>query len=136
MFDKTYHNSNIDFPSEINVHHHRPTTTKQIQQLREIEKEMKDSVLGMVKVENNELKFNFFIRQKYECFSQHELIVKYKLNGEERTVTHICEIPHTNPKEAMQKLFKKLSEDIVEWCVYKNSDDIIQAVQKAFGKIQ
>lgn len=133
MFDKTYNIDNsTDFPDEIHVHHHRPTTAKQIAQLREIEKEVKDSVLGMVKVENNSLKFNFFVKIHYECFDQYELVAKYELNGQERTVNHVFENSWKKPEDAVRELFKKMSEDIVQFCLVENSKQFLETITKAF----
>jgi len=135
MFNKTYntYDNSIDFPDEVHVHHHRPTTAKQIEQLREIEKEVKDNVLGMVKVNDNQFNFNFFIRSSYKCFGQHELIVKYKFNGNERTVSHTFERHYENLKEAVQTLFKKVSEDIVEQYIRKHCDVIEKEICIVFG---
>jgi hypothetical protein len=135
MFNKTYntYDSGVDFPDEINIHHHRPTTAKQIEQLREIEKEVKDNVLGMVKINDNQFNFNFFIRSSYECFDQYELIVKYKFNGNERTVSHTFERCCEDLKQAVQTLFKKVSEDIVYQYICKHCDAIEKALRGSFG---
>ena len=135
MFNKTYntYDNSINFPDEVNVHHHRPTTTKQIEQLREIEKEVKDNVLGMVKINDNQFNFNFFITSSYECFDQYELIVKYKFNGSERTVSHTFERHFQDLKEAVQTLFKKLSDDIVDQYIRKHCDVIKKSLCGAVG---
>jgi hypothetical protein len=138
MFNKTHntHDSSVDFPDEINIHHHQPTTAKQIEQLREIEKEVKDNVLGMVKINDNQFNFNFFIRSSYECFDQYELIVKYKFNGNERTVSHTFERHCEDLKQAVQTLFKKLSDDIVDQYIRKHCDAIEKTIRGAFeGKL-
>jgi len=138
MFDKTYntYDNSIDFPDEINVNHNYAPTTKQIKLLREMEKEVKESVLDLVKIQDNKLNFNFFIRCNNDCFNQYEYVVIYTLNGEERKVTHTFETAWQSPKEALKAVFDKMSNDVVNCCISKNAEKIMNSLSKVFSTKQ
>jgi len=61
------------------------------------------------------------------------LIVKYKFNGSERTVSHTFERHFQDLKEAVQTLFKKLSDDIVDQYIHKHCVAIEKSLRGVFG---
>lgn len=132
MFDKTYHTDNsVNFPDEVRIVHERPTTAKQIKLLREMENDLRKDILSHVRIDNNDVKFNCFLRHK--CFDDYELVAVLKLNNKELTIKHefnLCE--RKSFKEQIQMFFKKIAEQIVHEVLYAN----YQEVEKVFKSLK
>lgn len=113
MFDKTYHTDNsVNFPDEVRIVHERPTTTKQIKLLREMENDLRKDILSHVRIDNNDVKFNCFLRHK--CFDDFELVAVLKLNNKELTVKHEFNLSERKSfKEQTQMFFRKIADQIV-----------------------
>lgn len=130
MFNKTYNTDNsVNFPDEVRIVHERPTTTKQIKLLREMEEDLRKDILSHVRIDNNDVKFNCFLRHK--CFDDYELVAVLKLNNKELTVKH--EFYRFNSfKEQIQMFFKKIADQIVYEVLSANH----QEVEKVFKSLK
>lgn len=132
MFDKTYHSDNsVNFPDEVRIVHERPTTTKQIKLLREMENDLRKDILSHVRIDNNDVKFNCFLRHK--CFDDFELVAVLKLNNKELTVKHEFNLSERKSfKEQIQMFFKKIADQIVYEVLSAN----YQEVEKVFKSLK
>lgn len=132
MFDKTYHTDNsVNFPDDVRIVHERPTTTKQIKLLREMENDLRKDILSHVRIDNNDVKFNCFLRHK--CFDDFELVAVLKLNNKELTVKHEFNLSERKSfKEQIQMFFKKIADQIVYEVLSANH----QEVEKVFKSLK
>ena len=132
MFDKTYHTDNsVNFPDEVRIVHERPTTAKQIKLLREMENDLRKDILSHVRIDNNDVKFNCFLRHK--CFDDFELVAVLKLNNKELTVKHEFNLSERKSfKEQAQMFFKKIADQIVYEILSAN----YQEVEKVFKSLK
>lgn len=127
MFNKTYHTDNsVNFPDEVRIVHERPTTTKQIKLLREMEKELRNDILSHIRIDNNEFKFNCFINRT--CDFQLELIAKFKLNQKECTVAHQFDT-FSPRKQAVKDFFQKIADQITFELLHSNQE-VVENVLK------
>lgn len=126
MFNKTFHNTtdnSIDFPDEIRIVHERPTTAKQIKVLREMEEDLRKDILSHVRIDNNDVKFNCFLRQK--CFDDCELVGVLKINHKEITTKHeFNRFEKYSLQEQVQTFFRKVAEQIVREVLHANYKEI------------
>ena len=132
MFDKTYHTDNsVNFPDEVRIVHERPTTTKQIKLLREMENDLRKDILSHVRIDNNDVKFNCFLRHK--CFDDFELVAVLKINNKELTIKHEFNLSERKSfKEQIQMFFKKIADQIVYEVLAAN----YQEVEKVFKSLK
>lgn len=130
MFDKTYHTDNsVNFPDEVRIVHERPTTAKQIKLLREMEEDLRKDILSHVRIDNNDVKFNCFLRHK--CFDDYELVAVLKINNKELTIKHDI-YRFKSFKEQTQMFFKKIADQIVHEVLVAN----YQEVEKVFKSLK
>jgi hypothetical protein len=113
MFNKTYHTDNsVNFPDEVRIVHEHPTTPEQIKLLREMEGDLRKDILSHVRIDNNDVKFNCFLRHKY--FDDFELVAVLKLNNKELTIKHEFNLSERKSfKEQTQMFFRKIADQIV-----------------------
>ena len=131
MFNKTYNTDNsVNFPDEVRIVHERPTTTKQIKLLREMEEDLRKDILSHVRIDNNDIKFNCFLCHK--CFDDYELVAVLKINNKELIVKHdFNPFQKTSLKEQTQMFFRKIAEQIVQEVLVAN----YQEVEKVFKSL-
>lgn len=131
MFNKTYHttDNSIDFPDEITITHKHAPTTEQIKLLREMEKDLRNDVLGHVRIDDNEVKFNCFLRRMH--FDDVELIATLMLNGKEIKVTHeFCKF--SLHADNIREFFQKIANQIVQQVLisnYKRIEKLFQSLK-------
>lgn len=132
MFDKTYHSDNIvNFPDEVRIVHERPTTAKQIKLLREMENDLRKDILSHVRIDNNDVKFNCFLRHK--CFDDFELVAVLKINNKELTIKHEFNLSERKSfKEQTQMFFRKIADQIVYEILSAN----YREVEKVFKSLK
>ncbi len=133
MFDRTtvIQDNSIDFPEEINIVHKYPTTSEQINTLREIEKELKSNLIGYTKVQDNIFNFNFFVTHSQGLGNNIELRVKYSLNGQSYEIEHCFDANFDDAKMALQTLMRKVSDSILYSVLLKNNSDIFSQMRRA-----
>lgn len=133
MFDWTTitQDNSINFPEEINITHKYPTTSEQINTLREIEKELKSNLIGYTKVQDNIFNFNFFVTHSQGFGGNIELRFKYSLNGQSYEIEHCFDANFDDAKTALQTLMRKVSDSILHSVLLKNSSDIFSQMRRA-----
>lgn len=133
MFDRTTitQDNSINFPEEINITHKYPTTSEQINTLREIEKELKSNLIGYTKVQDNIFNFNFFVTHSQGLGGNIELRVTYSLNGQSYDIEHCFDSNFDDVKMALQTLMRKVSDSILYSVLLKNNSDIFSQMRRA-----
>jgi hypothetical protein len=84
------------------------------------------SVLGHVRIDDNEVKFNCFLRRMH--FDEVELIATLMLNGKEIKVTHeFCRF--SSHADNIREFFQKIANQIVQQVLISNSERIEKLFQ-------
>lgn len=132
MFDRTtvIQDNSIDFPEEINIVHKYPTTSEQINTLREIEKELKSNLIGYTKGHDNIFNFNFFVTHSQGLGNNIELRVTYSLNGQDYEIKHCFDAHFDDAKMALQTLMSKVADSILYSVLLKNNADIFSKMKR------